>query len=92
VDLNRCAPFVCSQPNLLVPHQPYSEPTWLSKAYHSPYYSESHRALQKVMRKVVDEVIYPDAQAREDDNKYPSQSVTDTLASLNITAMRFGVG
>ena len=32
------------------------------------------------MRKFVDEVIYPDAQAREEDGKRPSQSVLDAMA------------
>ena len=44
------------------------------------------------MRKLVDEVIYPDAQAREEDGKYPSKSVNDTLAKLNVHAMRLGPG
>jgi hypothetical protein len=37
---------------------PYAEPSWLTPVYHSPYYNDSHRALQKAMRKLVDEVIY----------------------------------
>ena len=32
---------------------------------------QSHRALQKAMRKLVDEVIYPDAQAREEQTHKP---------------------
>jgi len=31
------------------------------------------------MRKFVDEIIYPDAQAREEDGKRPSQSVLDAM-------------
>lgn len=65
--------------------------TWLCDKYHSPYFSDSHRALQQAMRAVVDETIYPDAQACEDSGKYPSQKVNDRLAELNIHAMRFGV-
>jgi len=40
----------------------------------------------------VDEVIYPDAQKREEDGKRPSQSVIDAMAKLNIHAMRLGPG
>lgn len=29
---------------------PYAEPPWLSKGFKSPYYNDSHRALQKFMR------------------------------------------
>jgi hypothetical protein len=32
------------------------------------------------MREIVDEAIYPDAQAREEDGKRPSQSVLDKMA------------
>ena len=35
---------------------PYSEPLWLTPAFHSPYYTENHRKLQKATRKFVDEV------------------------------------
>ncbi|THH33221.1 hypothetical protein EUX98_g950 [Antrodiella citrinella] len=71
---------------------PYAEPTWLSKGYYSPYFTESHRELQKAIRHFTDEVIYPDAQAREEDGKRPSQSVFDKCAELNILAMRMGPG
>lgn len=36
--------------------------------------------MQKAWRKFVDEIIYPDAQAREEDGKRPSQSVMDAMA------------
>ncbi|KAG8918275.1 hypothetical protein FRC02_002492 [Tulasnella sp. 418] len=71
---------------------PYAEPTWLSKGYHSPYYKESHRKLQQAVRKFTDEVLYPDAQAREEDGKRPSQSVYDAMAPLNLHTMRLGPG
>ena len=32
------------------------------------------------MRTFMDEIIYPDAQAREEDGKRPSQSVLDAMA------------
>lgn len=44
------------------------------------------------MRKFVDEVVYPDAQAREEDGKRPSQDVFDKMAELNLHAMRLGPG
>ncbi|KAF8575233.1 acyl-CoA dehydrogenase NM domain-like protein [Ramaria rubella] len=71
---------------------PYGEPTWLSSGFHTPYFTESHRKLQTVMRKFVDEIIYPDAQAREEDGKRPSQSVLDAMAEVNLHAMRLGPG
>ncbi|KAF8532187.1 acyl-CoA dehydrogenase/oxidase [Gautieria morchelliformis] len=73
-------------------HVPYAEPSWLSNGFYSPYYNESHRRLQKAWRKFVDEVIYPDAQAREEDGKRASQSVMDAMAAQNIIAMRMGPG
>ncbi|KAL4247224.1 acyl-CoA dehydrogenase family protein [Abortiporus biennis] len=71
---------------------PYSEPTWLTEGYYSPYFTDGHRKFQKAMRKFIDEVVYPDAQARELDGKRPSQSVVDAMAALNLHAMRLGPG
>ncbi|KIK63162.1 hypothetical protein GYMLUDRAFT_483557 [Collybiopsis luxurians FD-317 M1] len=71
---------------------PYAEPTWLTEGYYSPYYSETHRELQKAVRKFTDEYLIPDAQAREEDGKRPSQSVFDKMAELEIHAMRLGPG
>jgi len=71
---------------------PYGEPAWLSPGFSSPYYKESHRKFQVVMRKFVDEFVYPDAQAREEDGKRPSQSVIDAMAAVNLHAMRLGPG
>ncbi|KAH8099991.1 acyl-CoA dehydrogenase/oxidase [Cristinia sonorae] len=71
---------------------PYAEPTWLSEGYYSPYFNESHKRLQQAVRKFVDEVIYPDAQAREEDGKRPSQAVFDKLAEVELIAMRMGPG
>ena len=76
---------------------PYAEPTWLSKGYHSPYYSEvcslppssypiltlrlqNHRGFQKAVRKFMDEIVAPDAMAREEDGKPPSASVVEAMA------------
>jgi hypothetical protein len=38
---------------------PFGEPTWITPVYHSPYYKESHRNLQKAMRLHVDNEIIP---------------------------------
>ncbi|KAJ3500620.1 hypothetical protein NLJ89_g9712 [Agrocybe chaxingu] len=71
---------------------PYAEPGWLSEGYHSPYFTENHRKFQRAMRKFMDEVITPDAIAREEDGKPPSKSVLEVMAKLNIHAMRMGPG
>ncbi|KAI0303609.1 peroxisomal acyl-CoA-dehydrogenase [Multifurca ochricompacta] len=71
---------------------PYAEPTYLTKGFHSPYYTENHKAFQKVVRKFFDEVVYPDAQERELDGKRPSQEVFDKMAEVNLHAMRLGPG
>ncbi|KAF6757255.1 acyl-CoA dehydrogenase [Ephemerocybe angulata] len=71
---------------------PYAEPTWLSSGYHSPYFKDHHRKFQVAFRKFVEDVILPDAQAREEDGKRPSQYVFDEMAKLNIIAMRMGPG
>ncbi|TFK72936.1 peroxisomal acyl-CoA-dehydrogenase [Pluteus cervinus] len=71
---------------------PYAEPTWLAQGYYSPYYTEGHRRFQKAVRKFVDEVITPDALAREEDGKPPSQAVIDAMSTINLHAMRMGPG
>ncbi|KAK7044255.1 hypothetical protein VNI00_007977 [Paramarasmius palmivorus] len=71
---------------------PYAEPTWLAEGYHSPYYTENHRQFRKAVREFVDEWIYPDAQAREEDGKRPDQKVLDKMAELELHAMRLGPG
>ncbi|KAF8348835.1 peroxisomal acyl-CoA-dehydrogenase [Amanita rubescens] len=71
---------------------PYGEPMWLSDGYSSPYYTENHRQYQKAVRKFTDEVIQPDAIAREQDGKPPSKSVLEAMAKLNLHAIRMGPG
>ena len=48
--------------------------------------------MQLAVRKFVDEIIYPDAQAREEDGKRPSLDVIAKMADVNIHAMRMGPG
>ncbi|KAF8071705.1 acyl-CoA dehydrogenase [Lyophyllum atratum] len=71
---------------------PYAESNWLVPGYHSPYYTENHHKFQASVRKFVEEVVFPDAQAREDDGNIPSKHVFDEMARLNIIAMRLGPG
>jgi hypothetical protein len=59
---------------------PYAEPTWLSKGYHSAYYTENHRAFQKALRKFLMEVVQPEALECEESGKRISQPVIDKLA------------
>ncbi|KAF8206502.1 acyl-CoA dehydrogenase/oxidase, partial [Mycena galopus ATCC 62051] len=74
---------------------PYAEPTWLSPGYHSPYYKEVWHPpspFRAAVRKFVEEVVFPDAQARERDGGRPSQHIFNEVARLNITAMQVGPG
>ncbi|KAF9468150.1 acyl-CoA dehydrogenase [Collybia nuda] len=71
---------------------PYAEPTWLSPGHYSPYFKDNHRRFQAAMRKFIEEVVLPDAQAREEDGKTPSKHVFDEMAKLNLIAMRLGPG
>ncbi|KAJ7903587.1 acyl-CoA dehydrogenase/oxidase [Mycena olivaceomarginata] len=71
---------------------PYAEPSWLSPGYHNPYYKEHHHHFRAAVRKFVEEVVFPDAQARELDGGRPSQHIFDEMARLNLTAMRVGPG
>ncbi|KAF9266619.1 acyl-CoA dehydrogenase NM domain-like protein [Marasmius fiardii PR-910] len=71
---------------------PFAEPTWLSKGYYTPYYNESHRRLQTAMRKFTEEVVFPDAQAREEDGKRASPHIFEARARLNLPVMALGPG
>ena len=44
------------------------------------------------MRKFNDEVVFPDAQAREEDGKRASQHIFEARARLNLPAMALGPG
>jgi hypothetical protein len=70
----------------------YAEPTWLSHGYHSPYFKDHHRRFQTAVRKFVEEVVFPDAQACERGGGRPSQQILDEMARLNIIAMGVGPG
>ncbi|OTB08968.1 hypothetical protein M426DRAFT_316259 [Hypoxylon sp. CI-4A] len=71
---------------------PYAEPVWLSPAYKSPYYNDSHRRLQKAMRVFTDTYITPEAQLREADGKRISQELVDRMAEKGLLHMRLGPG
>lgn len=71
---------------------PYAEPSWLSRGYFSPYYTDNHRRFQKVVRKFFMEVIKPEADRCEETGKRISQEVVDKMAEVNLIAMRLGPG
>ncbi|KAG6809349.1 hypothetical protein H0H92_000598 [Tricholoma furcatifolium] len=62
---------------------PYAEPTWLSKGYFSPYYSDSHRKFQVAARKFFVEVIQPESDRCEASGKRISQEVVDKMAYVS---------
>lgn len=71
---------------------PYAEPLWLTPPFKSPYYTESHRKLQRHIRKFVEEVITPEAQQKEIDGSFISQELIDKMAQNNLLASRLGPG
>ncbi|KAL0567393.1 hypothetical protein V5O48_014597 [Marasmius crinis-equi] len=85
-------PQITSRPPGSPSEVPFAEPTWLSKGYYSPYYNESHRRLQQAIRKFNQEVVFPDAQAREEDGKRASKHIFEARARLNLPAMGLGPG
>ena len=58
---------------------PYAEPSFLSKGYFSPYYTESHRRFHKAVRKFMTDVVYPEALKCEENGKRISQEVVDKI-------------
>lgn len=71
---------------------PYAEPAWLSRGYHSPYYNESHHALQKWMREFVDKHVTPDAREKEQSGERPSVELVQLCGSTGVNALRLGPG
>jgi alkylation response protein AidB-like acyl-CoA dehydrogenase len=71
---------------------PYGEPMWLTTQFKSPYYNDSHRRLQKALRKFVDEEMYPEAQEKEKSGEYISQELIDKMAKAGILHMKIGPG
>jgi hypothetical protein len=61
---------------------PYAEPSWLTPGFSSPYYNESHQRFQRVMRKLVNEVVLPDSIRCEENGKRISQEVVDKLGCV----------
>lgn len=53
---------------------------------------QHHLKFQLAYRKFVEEIVVPEARAREEDGKRASQAVFDKMAELNIIAMRLGPG
>ncbi|GAA5861266.1 hypothetical protein JCM8547_008538 [Rhodosporidiobolus lusitaniae] len=86
---NQKSRYVLPTPGTLSP-VPYAEPTWLSEGYRSPYYKDSHRALQAAMRKFVDEEVRPDAQLHEKDGKRPTVELIQKMGAMHLNAMRLG--
>ncbi|EPQ31659.1 uncharacterized protein PFL1_00992 [Pseudozyma flocculosa PF-1] len=71
---------------------PYAEPSWLATGYHSPYFNDSHRRLQREWRKFVDEEITEIAQRVEENGKRPDVELVKKLGANGINAMRMGPG
>lgn len=59
---------------------PYAEPPWLVPNFHSPYYNDSHRRLQKSMRVFTDTYIWPEAQGKEISGEKISQGLIKRMA------------
>lgn len=82
---------ISPQPGDLSP-VPYAEPLWLSPPFRSPYYGDSHRRLQRAMRRFTDEHLLPEAQECETTGRYISQQMIDRMSRLGILRMRLGPG
>lgn len=68
-------------------HVPYAEPTWLSKGYYSPYYTQNHRKFQKAMREFFETVVAPEATKADETGKKISQEVVDKMAYVVLSEM-----
>lgn len=48
------------------------------------FYNEEHRAMQKTLRKIIDDEINPNVEQWEKDGDYPAQKVFKTLGKVTI--------
>ncbi|GAA5834251.1 hypothetical protein JCM3766R1_004501 [Sporobolomyces carnicolor] len=73
---------------------PHAEPTWLDSKYHSPYFDDSHRRLQKEMRRFFDTEVRAEARAHELTHERPTKRLVELMGTpeWNIHAMRMGPG
>ncbi|GAA6053409.1 hypothetical protein JCM3770_002311 [Rhodotorula araucariae] len=73
---------------------PHAEPDWLNKAFRSPYYSESHRALQREMRRFFDDEVKAEARVHELSGERPSKELVEQMGEPRwaIHQMRMGPG
>jgi len=83
--------IITPQPGDLSP-VPYAEPLWLTPAFKSPFYKESHRKLQRAMREFTDRYITPEAQEKERTGEYISQELVDRMSKAGVLHMRMGPG
>lgn len=82
---------ITPQPGDLCP-VPYAEPLWLTPSYRSPYYSDSHRRLQRAMREFTDRYVTPEARECERTGALISQELIDRMSKAGILHMRLGPG
>lgn len=78
--------YLLPTPGTLSP-VPYAEATWIREGFKSPYYRDSHRALQKAVREFTDEFVKPDAQLHEKDGKRPTVELIQKMGEINMNAM-----
>lgn len=71
---------------------PYAEPLWLTPAFKSPYYNESHHKLRKALRVFTDDHLRKEAEECEATGRTISQDMIDLMARKGILHMRLGPG
>lgn len=65
---------------------PYAEPTWLTRGFYSPYYSDNHRRFHISVREFFESVIKPESQRCEESGKRISQEVVDKMAYVMLSS------
>jgi alkylation response protein AidB-like acyl-CoA dehydrogenase/predicted heme/steroid binding protein len=69
---------------------PFAEPGWLTEGFRSPYYKDTHRGLQRFMRKFTDEFVAPEAAKHEKSGERPTVELIQKMGAAHINAMRMG--
>lgn len=71
---------------------PLAEPTWLHPVFKTPYFTESHKRLQREFRAYVEATVVTVARECEQNGKRPPLDLVKDMGARGLNAMRMGPG
>lgn len=71
---------------------PFAEPAWVRDGWHSPFYSESHHAFRRDLRRFIVQELGPEAAESELAGDSPSEETYLKMGRVGLLASRVGPG